>query len=67
MVDRNYRLLGIMWKQNRQFLEDIRNYRSIKGFMENEKRVIYNKKPENVRMVFRNIFDYVVHVGRTMV
>ena len=42
MVDRNYRLLGIMWEENVRCNTEALTYRSLAGFLENNKRLDYS-------------------------
>lgn len=49
-VDRSYRLLGIMWEENKRLHEEQSQFRSLAGFLENDRRLKYNDETR-LRMV----------------
>ena len=43
-VDRNYRMLGVMMKNNKNFTTEMSKYRSLNGFTNNSRRLNYDEK-----------------------
>ena len=46
----NYRLLGLMWLENKRFIEEIKKKRSLRGILDQNKRRIY-KDPIQLHQV----------------
>ena len=55
MVNRNYRLLGIMWEENRRLHTETVEYRSLSGYLDNNKRLDYSD-PARQQLVSLFIF-----------
>ena len=61
LVDRNYQLLGLMWEDNTRINADLSNYRSLKGFLENNKRLDYSDEARREQV---SIFFLFIHFLR---
>ena len=44
-LQRNYKLLGVMFDENKHLLHEATHYRSLRGFIDNDKRLDYSKNP----------------------
>lgn len=54
-LDRDYKLLGVMLAQNRNFTEELSKYKSLRGFTDNNKRLRYVLDGPEVKKVYHPV------------
>jgi len=55
VLDRNYKLFGVMEEADADLKADVSKTRSLRGFINNDKSLMYEVDGEEVRKVFCNL------------
>ena len=58
MIDRSYRLLGIMWEDSRRIHLEQSEFKSLAGYDQNDSRLVYDDEDAHQKVFFHVLFFF---------